>query len=420
MERALNQDRWNTLKAVCGMLLADLGSSTLLSTLVPEAAPWSTEDKANRARYQAATDELIRLQGIAAAAPGGEQVIQPQHQQQAEQGLLGQGKRANQAAILQAAQQIGVDHHTGHAAGSGGQWGSVHVAQPGGGDANQYDAVAEQFRVGVGEEDVARLAEVIRQYRVELCEDVQVGIGGVALVPVGVVTPTPPEALPRQTRKPGDVCATRAKRGGELFREVIADHTHQLRRRPNDPGRRREVRRRPAQQVGHVGVRGLHLVDPDGPDGKPYSMMESGAILIYLAGKTGRFLPQSDRLKYDALQWLMFQMAGVGPIFGQVHHFLRAAKEPVPYAIARYTKEKDRLYGVLNERLAQHEYLADEYSVADIATYPWVARFEWHKTNLADFPHVKRWFDAINARPAVQRGLGFAPPGKERQEREPR
>ena len=147
------------------------------------------------------------------------------------------------------------------------------------------------------------------------------------------------------------------------------------------------------------------LVDPDGPDGKPYAMMESGAILIYLAGKTGKLLPKSDRLKYDALQWLMFQMGGVGPMFGQVHHFLRAAKEPVPYAINRYTKEKDRLYGVLDARLATHEYLAEEYSIADIATYPWVARFEWHKTNLADFANVKRWFDAISARPAVQRGM---------------
>ncbi len=147
------------------------------------------------------------------------------------------------------------------------------------------------------------------------------------------------------------------------------------------------------------------LVDPDGPDGKPYAMMESGAILVYLAGKTGKLLPKSDRLKYDALQWLMFQMGGVGPMFGQVHHFLRAAKEPVPYAIERYTKEKDRLYGVLDARLAYHEYLADEYSIADIATYPWVARYEWHKTNLADFPNVKRWFDAISARPAVQRGM---------------
>ena len=147
------------------------------------------------------------------------------------------------------------------------------------------------------------------------------------------------------------------------------------------------------------------IVDPDGPDGKPYAMMESGAILIYFAGKTGRLLPKSDRGKYDVLQWLMFQMDHVGPMFGQVHHYLRSAKEPVPYAIARYTKEKDRLYGVLDKRLAQHAYLADEYSIADIATYPWVARYEWHKTNLANFPNVKRWFDAISVRPAVQRGM---------------
>jgi GST-like protein len=101
----------------------------------------------------------------------------------------------------------------------------------------------------------------------------------------------------------------------------------------------------------------------------------------------------------------MFQMGGVGPIFGQVHHFLRAAKEPVPYAIELYAKETRRLYGVLNERLKDNEYLADGYSIADIATYPWVARFEWHKTDLNDFPHVKRWFDAISARPAVQKGM---------------
>ena len=147
------------------------------------------------------------------------------------------------------------------------------------------------------------------------------------------------------------------------------------------------------------------IVDPDGPDGKPISMMESGAILIYLVGKTGELLPQSVRGRYEALQWLMFQMGGVGPIFGQTHHFLRAAKEPVPYAIERYTKETRRLYGVLNDRLKDHSYLADSYSVADIATYPWVARHEWHKTDLNDFPHVKRWFDAISARPAVQRGM---------------
>ena len=106
------------------------------------------------------------------------------------------------------------------------------------------------------------------------------------------------------------------------------------------------------------------IVDSDGPDGKPYAMMESGAILIYLAGKTGKLLPQSTRGKYDALQWLMFQMGGVGPTFGQVHHFLRSAKEMVPYAIERYTKETRRLYGVLNDRLKKHEYLAGEYSVA--------------------------------------------------------
>jgi GST-like protein len=147
------------------------------------------------------------------------------------------------------------------------------------------------------------------------------------------------------------------------------------------------------------------IVDPDGPDGEPMTMMESGAILVYLAGKTGKFLPASTRGKYEALQWLMFQMGGVGPIFGQVHHFLRAAKEAVPYAIERYTRETQRLYGVLDARLKDRDYLAGEYSIADIATYPWVARYEWHKTDLNAYPHVKRWFDAISARPAVQRGM---------------
>jgi GST-like protein len=147
------------------------------------------------------------------------------------------------------------------------------------------------------------------------------------------------------------------------------------------------------------------IVDSDGPDGSPIRMMESGAILIYLAGKTGRLLSQSVRERYVALEWLMFQMGGTGPMFGQVHHFLRAAKEPVPYAIERYTRETRRLYGVLDARLADHEYLADAYSIADVANYPWVARHEWHKTDLNDFPHVKRWFDVVSARPAVQRGM---------------
>ena len=154
------------------------------------------------------------------------------------------------------------------------------------------------------------------------------------------------------------------------------------------------------------------IVDPDGPDGKPISMMESGAILVYLADKTGKLLAKSGRPRYDALQWLMFQMGGVGPMFGQVHHFLRAAKEPVPYAIERYGKETKRLYGVLDDRLKDSSYLAGDYSIADIATYPWVARHEWHKTDLSDFPHVKRWYDAISARPAVQKGMNIPPVAK--------
>jgi GSH-dependent disulfide-bond oxidoreductase len=148
------------------------------------------------------------------------------------------------------------------------------------------------------------------------------------------------------------------------------------------------------------------IVDPEGPDGAPIAMMESGAILVYLTGKTGRFLPSSTRGKYVALQWLMFQMGHVGPMYGQVHHFLRSAKVEVPYAIERYVKEKDRLYGVLDRRLDAVRFLAgDEYTIADIATFPWVARYEWHKTDLATFPNVKRWFDTIAARPAVQRGM---------------
>jgi len=154
------------------------------------------------------------------------------------------------------------------------------------------------------------------------------------------------------------------------------------------------------------------IVDPDGPGGQPLAMMESGAILIYLADKTGKLLAKSGRARYDALQWLMFQMGGVGPMFGQTHHFLRAAKEPVPYAIERYTKETRRLYGVLNDHLKDHAYLADEYSIADIATYPWVSRHEWHKVELADFPRVKRWYDAISARPAVQKGMNVPPAAK--------
>ncbi len=148
------------------------------------------------------------------------------------------------------------------------------------------------------------------------------------------------------------------------------------------------------------------IVDPDGPDGEPLRLFESGAILIYLAEKTGKLLPTAARRKHLTLQWLMFQMGAVGPFFGQVHHFLRAAKVEVPYAIERYVKEKDRIYGVLERRLGEAPYLAgDEYTIADVATYPWVARHEWHKTDLSTVPNVKRWFDAIGVRPAVQRGM---------------
>src|SRR5690349_11301085 len=143
------------------------------------------------------------------------------------------------------------------------------------------------------------------------------------------------------------------------------------------------------------------IVDQDGPGGKPITIFESGAILIYLAEKTGKFLSKEPQARMAAIQWLMFQMGGVGPMFGQAHHFLRAAPEKVPYAIERYKKETRRLYGVLEGRLKSVAYLAGDYSIADIATFPWVARHEWHQVELKDFPGVKRWYDAIGARPAV-------------------
>ena len=149
------------------------------------------------------------------------------------------------------------------------------------------------------------------------------------------------------------------------------------------------------------------IVDPNGPDGKPLPLFESGAILIYLAEKTGRFYPQKN--KYIVLQWLMFQMGGVGPMFGQAHHFMRAKKDEIPYGTERYGNEAKRLYGVLNTRLSEAAYLADEYSIADIATYPWVARHEWHRVDLNAYPAVKRWYDTIGARPAVVRGMAVPP-----------
>ena len=135
-------------------------------------------------------------------------------------------------------------------------------------------------------------------------------------------------------------------------------------------------------------------------------VFESGAILIYLAEKTGRFLPAVGPERYAVLQWLMFQMGGIGPMFGQTHHFRRFAPAPVPYALERYGKETNRLYGVLDGQLAQHEFMAGAaYSIADIATYPWVTRHEWQGVDLAEFPHVRRWAATLADRPAVRRGM---------------
>lgn len=143
------------------------------------------------------------------------------------------------------------------------------------------------------------------------------------------------------------------------------------------------------------------IVDDEGP----LTLFESGAILVYLAEKTGRYLPASGPARYATLQWLMFQMGGVGPMFGQTHHFLRFAPEPVPYAIDRYSKETRRLYGVLDARLADADYLAGEYSIADMATFPWVARHEWQKIDLAEFVNVSRWFADVGSHSAVKRGM---------------
>jgi GSH-dependent disulfide-bond oxidoreductase len=149
------------------------------------------------------------------------------------------------------------------------------------------------------------------------------------------------------------------------------------------------------------------IVDPDGPGGSPLKLFESGAILIYLSEKCGgRLIPADPVRRYVCLQWLMFQMGGVGPMFGQYNHFANYAPEKLPYAIERYTNEVRRLHRVLDKRLSDAEYLAgSEYSIADIATFPWVRNADKRGINLADYPSVKRWHDAIAARPAVQRGV---------------
>ncbi len=147
------------------------------------------------------------------------------------------------------------------------------------------------------------------------------------------------------------------------------------------------------------------IIDRDGPDGAPYSIFESGAILLYLAEKTGRFLPSDTAGRFRVIQWLMFQMGGIGPMLGQAHHFRQYAPEQIPYAVNRYTREAGRLYGVLDRRLAEEEYLDGDYSIADMACFPWLRSYERQGQDLDDFPNLKRWFRAIEDRPAVGRGL---------------
>jgi len=165
------------------------------------------------------------------------------------------------------------------------------------------------------------------------------------------------------------------------------------------------------------------IVDPDGPDGEPISVFESGAILLYLAAKTGRFLPVDLRGKYRVLEWLMFQMGSVGPMLGQAHHFRLYAPEKLGYAIDRYSNEARRLYGVIDKRLGQSRYIAaDEYTIADIAIFPWLRSWKNQGIELDDYPALKAWFDGIAARPAVQRGVevlaGLRKPIRTDEERE--
>ena len=148
------------------------------------------------------------------------------------------------------------------------------------------------------------------------------------------------------------------------------------------------------------------IVDPKGPDGKPISLFESGAILMYLASKTGRFMPSDLRARWEMLQWLMFQMGGVGPMLGQAHHFRLYAPEKLPYAIERYSNEAKRLYGVMNTHLAKTKYFAGgEYSIADMAIFPWLRSWKNQGIDWNDYPHLRGWFDEIGARPAVMRGV---------------
>lgn len=147
------------------------------------------------------------------------------------------------------------------------------------------------------------------------------------------------------------------------------------------------------------------IIDSEGPDGRPFAMFETGAILSYLAEKCGQFGGDDDHSRWLVQQWLHFQVASLGPFLGQAHHFFNYAPDPIEYAQQRYHREAMLLYGVLNERLVDNEYLAGNYSIADMATYPWIAARRAHRVDLADFPHVERWYQRVKARPAVQRGF---------------
>jgi GST-like protein len=149
------------------------------------------------------------------------------------------------------------------------------------------------------------------------------------------------------------------------------------------------------------------MVDPHGPDGKPIELFESGAMLVYLASKFGRFMPRGDRAKFEVLQWLMFQMGGVGPMLGQAHHFRIYAPEKIDYAYNRYSNEAKRLYGVMDKQIARtgHYIAGKQYTIADIAIFPWLRSWQNQGIDWADYPALKDWFDRIAERPAVQRGV---------------
>lgn len=147
------------------------------------------------------------------------------------------------------------------------------------------------------------------------------------------------------------------------------------------------------------------IIDPDGPGGKPISVFESGAILQYLGRKTGKFYPSDERARVSVDEWLMWQMGGLGPMAGQAHHFRQYAQDKIPYAIDRYTNECNRLYGVMDKRLAEHDYLAGDYSIADMAAYPWVRPYKNQGQDLAEFPNFDAWYKRMHDRPAVARAI---------------